>query len=61
MTKLERYMAVGQAAGCPRNQMDNFIRAGVILQERQLAASAAAKATGFWGKWALTTVSACRI
>ena len=43
MTKLERYMAVGQAAGCPRNQMDNFIRAGVILQERQLAASAAAR------------------
>jgi len=43
MTKLERYMAVGQAAGCPRDQMDNFVRAGVILQERQLAASAAAR------------------
>ena len=43
MTKLERYMAVGQAAGCPRSQMDNFVRAGVVLQERQLAASAAAR------------------
>jgi hypothetical protein len=43
MTKLERYMAVGLAAGCPRGQMDNFVRAGVVLQERQLAASAAAR------------------
>jgi phage terminase large subunit len=43
MTKLERYMAVGQAAGCPRAQMDNFVRAGAVLQERQLAASAAAR------------------
>jgi phage terminase large subunit len=43
MTKLERYMAMGQRAGCPRSQMDNFVRAGVVLQERQLAASAAAR------------------
>ncbi len=43
MTKLERYMAMGQRAGCPRDQMDNFVRAGVVLQERQLAASAAAR------------------
>ncbi|HOC57299.1 MAG TPA: hypothetical protein PKI20_16895 [Verrucomicrobiota bacterium] len=43
MTKLERYMAMGQRAGCPRTQMDNFVRAGVVLQERQLAASAAAR------------------
>lgn len=41
MTKLERYMAMGQRAGCPRSQMDNFAGAGVILPERQLAASAA--------------------
>src|SRR5512135_182550 len=43
MTRLERYMAMGQRAGCPRSQMDNFVRAGVVLQERQLAASAAAR------------------
>ena len=43
MTELERYIAVGRAAGCPAEQMDNFVRAGVILQERQLAASAAAR------------------
>ena len=43
MTKLERYMAMGQRAGCPRPQMNNFVRAGVVLQERQLAASAAAR------------------
>jgi len=43
VTKLERYMAMGQRAGCPRPQMDNFVGAGVVLQERQLAASAAAR------------------
>ena len=43
MTELERYIAVGRAAGCPAEQMDKFVRAGVILQERQLAASAAAR------------------
>jgi len=43
MTALERYLAMGQRAGCPRGQMDNFVRAGVVLQERQLAASAAAR------------------
>src|SRR5512140_3906446 len=43
MTELERYFAVGRAAGCPPEQMGNFERAGVILQERQLAASAAAR------------------
>lgn len=43
MTELERYFAVGRSVGCPEDQMDNFERAGVILQERQLAASAAAR------------------
>src|SRR5512138_421587 len=43
MTELERYFAVGRSVGCPPDQMDNFERAGVILQERQLAASAAAR------------------
>ena len=43
MTELERYFAVGHSVGCPEDQMDNFERAGVVLQERQLAASAAAR------------------
>jgi hypothetical protein len=43
MTKLQRYFALGEKAGCPRDQVDNFVSAGVILQERQLAASAAAR------------------
>jgi hypothetical protein len=43
MTELERYFAVGRSVGCPPEQMDNFEKAGVILQERQLAASAAAR------------------
>jgi len=43
VTALERYMAMGQRAGCPRDQMRNFARVDVILQERQLAASAAAR------------------
>ena len=43
MTELERYLAVGRSSGCPAEQMDNFVRAGVILQERQLAASAAGR------------------
>src|SRR5262245_41406621 len=43
MTELERYFAVGRSVGCPAEQMDNFQLADVILQERQLAASAAAR------------------
>ena len=43
MTPLEKYLAAGRGAGCPRPQMDNFVRAGVILQRRQLVASAAAR------------------
>ena len=43
MTPLERYLVLGKEAGCPREQMDNFAMAGVFLQERQLAASAAAR------------------
>src|SRR5512137_1987603 len=43
MTELERYFAVGRSVGCPPDQMDNFERADVILQGRQLAASAAAR------------------
>jgi hypothetical protein len=43
MTGLEKYLAEGQKAGCPARQMGNFVRAGVVLQPRQLAASAAAR------------------
>jgi hypothetical protein len=43
MTELERYLAAGRDAGCPREQMDNFVRAGVVLQPRQLVASASAR------------------
>jgi hypothetical protein len=43
MTRLERYFALGEKAGCPREQLDKFVRAGIMLQERQLAASAAAR------------------
>ena len=40
---LEVYLAAGREAGCPADQMTNFLRAGVVLQPRQLAASAAAR------------------
>ena len=43
MTPLEKYLAAGHAVGCPTQQMENFVKAGVILQPRQLAASAAAR------------------
>ena len=43
MTPWERYFLAGRRAGCPKGQMDNFARADVILQQRQLVASAAAR------------------
>ncbi|HOX59062.1 MAG TPA: terminase family protein [Candidatus Paceibacterota bacterium] len=43
MTPWERYFVVGRRAGCPMDQMDRFQAADVILQSRQLAASAAAR------------------
>ena len=36
-------MAEGFRAGCPRDQVKNFLRAGVVLQPRQLVASASAR------------------
>lgn len=36
-------MMEGFRAGCPRDQVKNFLRAGVVLQPRQLVASAAAR------------------
>lgn len=43
MTPWERYFYLGRSVGCPKDQMQNFERANIILQERQLAASAAAR------------------
>jgi phage terminase large subunit len=43
MTPMEAYLAAGHAAGCPEEQMRYFVKAGVVLQPRQLAASAAAR------------------
>ncbi len=39
----DRFAASARAAGCHLDQMQNFVRAGVVLQPRQLAASAAAR------------------
>jgi hypothetical protein len=43
MTPWERYFLIGRRAGCPKDQMQRFEQADVILQERQLVASAAAR------------------
>jgi len=43
MSRIEQTMANGLRAGCPRDQLRNFLSAGVVLQPRQLAASAAAR------------------
>ena len=43
MTPWERYFEIGRRAGCTKDQMQRFERADVILQGRQLAASAAAR------------------
>ena len=43
MTPWERYFLMGRRVGCPKDQMDRFQQADVIFQERQLAASAAAR------------------
>jgi phage terminase large subunit len=43
MTERERYLAAGHAAGCTEEQMRNFLRAELVLQERQLVASAGAR------------------
>jgi hypothetical protein len=43
MTGLEQAIAAGAQAGCPLEQMRNFLSTGVVLQSRQLVASAAAR------------------
>ena len=40
---LEPYLALGRSLDCPMDQMQNFALAGLALQPRQLAASAAAR------------------
>lgn len=39
----ERFALSARGAGCPRDQVENFLAAGIVLQPRQLAASAAAR------------------
>jgi phage terminase large subunit len=43
MNEIERYYRIGRENGCPPDQITNLLRAGVVLQPRQLAASAAAR------------------
>src|SRR3954469_15072328 len=40
---LDRFLADAHHAGCSRDQIENFLRAQIILQPKQLAASAAAR------------------
>jgi hypothetical protein len=40
---LGRFVAAAVAAGCPHDQLEHLNRAGIVLQPRQLAASAAAR------------------
>ena len=47
MTPENRYYWAGRHAGCPEEQMNRLKAAGVILQSRQLAASAAARLCDF--------------
>ena len=41
--KIKRFFHLGRQQGCPKDQLRNFSNAGLILQARQLAASAAAR------------------
>lgn len=43
-TLTERYIAAARDAGCPADQIRTLIQSGIVLQERQLLASAAARA-----------------
>src|SRR4051812_35559900 len=42
-TLTELYAAQAMAAGCPKDQFQNFVRAGIVMQPQQLKASAAAR------------------
>ncbi|CAN0428220.1 unnamed protein product, partial [Phaeothamnion confervicola] len=39
----ERYIRAARAAGCPKDQVDFLLRAGIVLQEQQLPIAAAAR------------------
>ena len=41
--RLKQFLQLGLQHGCPRDQLLNLSNAGIILQDRQLAASAAAR------------------
>lgn len=41
--QFQLYYQAAAAAGCPRDQVENFLNAGIVLQPTQLAASAAAR------------------
>lgn len=43
MSDYERFLFAARDAGCPPDQAENFLRRGIILQPRQLAASACAR------------------
>ncbi len=43
MTQRDEFLAEAIQAGCPEDQMRNFLRAKILLQPRQLLASAAAR------------------
>jgi phage terminase large subunit len=43
MDPVEAYARMARKAGCPLDQVDNFLRAQIVLQPRQLVASAAAR------------------
>ena len=43
MIEREKFLQAAVAVGCPENQTRNFVTAKVLLQERQLVASAAAR------------------
>lgn len=42
-TPARRYARAAKAAGCPREQVRNFLKARIVLQPKQLRASAAAR------------------
>jgi phage terminase large subunit len=43
MSEFENYTRAARRAGCPEDQVANFLRAEIVLQPRQLMASAAAR------------------
>ena len=47
MTPWERYFLAGRRAGCPKAQMENFVRAGLLLQPKQLKFAAYCREADF--------------